>query len=290
MPNAASKEGLPLNVKIVTDSTASIPAELCRALNISVVPVTVHFGPDTFVDGVDPAPVFYERLQATEVPPTTSTPSPGAFLDVYRKLAAEGATIISIHLFETKSALVNVARMAAKMLPEFNIHIVDSQTTTLGLGMLTMAAARAAALGKAVGEILNHLDGLIPHIHTHAAIRDLTQLRRSGRVSLGQAMVAGVLGIKPILYVGKGMAEVVDKVRGWTRAVEQMVAMAEEKAGRARVFLAVVHTNAEAEARQLLEEVRSRFNCVETLIADAGTGVATHAGPGALGIVTMRVD
>ncbi|HYF95465.1 MAG TPA: DegV family protein [Symbiobacteriaceae bacterium] len=284
------KEGFPLNVKIVTDSTASIPAEICRSLHITVVPVVVHFGQETYIDGVNPAAEFYGRLGAAEQPPTTSTPSPGTFLETYRKLAADGAAIISIHLFETKSALINVARMAAKMLPESNIHIIDSQTTTLGLGLLTIAAARAAAMGRAVGEIISYVESLVPHVHIHAAIRDLTQLRLSGRVSLGQAMVAGVLGIKPILYIGQGVADVVDRVRGWSRAVDHVVSMALERAGQARVFLAVVHTNAEAEARQLLDEVRSRFNCIESIIADAGTGVATHAGPGALGIVTLRVD
>jgi len=255
-----------------------------------VVPVVIHFGSDTYIDGVHPAAQYYERLSTAAEMPTTSTPSPGDFLQAYREVAEEGATIISIHLFETKSTLVNVARMAAKMLPELDIRVVDSQTTTLGLGLLTIAAARAAQMGKAAVEIISYLESLIPHVHIHAVIRDLTQLRRSGRVSLGQALVAGVLGIKPILYIGQGVADVVDRVRGWSRAVEQMVAMAQEKAGQARIFLAVVHTNAEDEARQLLEEVRSRFDCIETLIADAGTGVATHAGPGALGIVTMPAD
>jgi DegV family protein with EDD domain len=274
----------------VTDSTASIPAELCRALDITVVPVTIHFGDETFVDGVDPAEQFYARLTASEEPPTTSTPSPGAFVETYRKLAQEATAIISIHLFESKSSVVNVARMAAKMLPELDIHVVDSQTTTLGMGLLALAAAKAAAMGKAAGEILGYLERLIPQVDVYAAIKDLTQLRRSGRVSLGQALVAGVLGIKPILYVGQGVAEVVDKVRGWSKAVEQVVALAQDKVGQARIAMAVVHTNAEAEARQLLEEIRERFNVAEVLVADAGTGVATHAGPGALGIVTMRLD
>ncbi|HWI60821.1 MAG TPA: DegV family protein [Symbiobacteriaceae bacterium] len=275
----------------MTDSTASIPQELCKALDITVVPVVIHFGPhDAFLDGIDPAERFYERLTASADPPTTSTPSPGDFLEAYRRVAEEGVAIISIHLMETKSTLINVARMAAKMLPELNIHVVDAQTTTLGLGLLTVVAARAAQMGKAASEILHHVESLIPKVHVHAVIPDLTQLRRSGRVSLGQALVAGVLGIKPILYIGQGVADVVDKVRGWSRAVEQMVSMAHEKAGQARVFLAVVHTNAEAEARLLLEEVRHRFNCAETLIADAGTGLATHAGPGAVGLVTLRLD
>jgi DegV family protein with EDD domain len=282
-----------LKVKIVTDSTASLPAELCRSLDITVVPVTIHFGSnprDTFVDGVDPAEVFYARLMDAPQPPTTSTPSPGAFLETYRRLAADGAAIVSLHVMETKSTLVNVARLAAQMLPEVPIHVVDSQTTTLGLGLLAVVAARMAQAGRAAAEIVAEVERLIPQVHVYAAIRELTQLRRSGRVSLGQALIGGVLGIKPILYLGQGQADVVDKVRTWPRAVERLVEMARARVGEARVALAVLHTRAEAEAQALLTEVRDRFHCVETLVADAGTALAAHAGPGALGIVTLRLD
>lgn len=279
-----------MKVKIVTDSTASIPAEICRLLDITVVPATIHFGADTFVDGVDPAADLYARLAQPGASPTTSTPSPGAFLAAYRQAAGEASAIISIHVMETKSSLINTARMAAGMLPEVPVHVVDSRSTTLGLGLLTIAVARLAQAGRSVAELLAHLEQLIPQVNVHAAIPDLAQLRRSGRVSLGQAMVAGVLGIKPILYIGNSVVEVADRVRGWTRAVERMVELALEKAGEAKVSLAVVHTNAEEEARNLLAAVRHRFNCVEVLLTDAGTALATHAGPGAVGVVTMKLN
>ncbi len=284
------KEGLTLKIKIVTDSTASIPAEICKALNITVVPIPVQFGDETFMDGVDPAAEFYTRLAAAERQPTTSTPAPGVFMETYRRLAGEATAIISIHVMGSKSTVVNVAHMAAQMVEEVPVHVVDSRTTSLGLGLLTIAAARAAQAGKAVSEVLAYLEQLIPRVHLFAAIREMTQLRRSGRVSLGQALVAGMLSIKPVLYIGQSMAEVVDKVRGWPRAIERMVEMAAERVGGARVALAVVHTNAEEEARQLLERVRARFDCVETMVADAGTALAAHAGPGALGIVTLQVE
>lgn len=279
-----------LTIKIVTDSTASIPREICLALDITVVPAIIHFGSDTFMDSVDSTDQFYERLVDAPEPPTTSTPSPGAFLEAYRK-AAEGATaIISIHVMETKSTLINTARLAAQMLPGVPIHVVDSQSTTLGLGLLTIAAARAARTGRAVSEILEYLERLIPRVDVFAAVPELKQLRRSGRVSLGQALVAGVLGIKPILYIGNGVAEVTDRVRGWSRAIDHMVELACQRVGDARVTLAVVHTNAEAEAHRLLEAVRHRFHSVEVLIAEAGPALASHAGPGALGIATLQVE
>jgi DegV family protein with EDD domain len=279
-----------LAIKIVTDSTASLPPEVCRRLGITVVPCTIHFGTDTLVDGIDPVEVFYDRLVHSDQPPTTSTPSPGAFLDVYRALAEEGATIISIHVMETKSTLINVARMAAAMLPGQQIHVVDSRSTTLGLGLLAVAAARAAQQGRSAEEILAMLERLIPRVHVHVAIRQMTQLRRSGRVSLGQALLAGMLAIKPILYVGDSLIEVVDKVRGWPAALERICELAQAKAGEAKVHLAIMHTNAEAEAQALLAAMRERFDCVEAVVAEAGSALASHAGPGAVGIVTMEAD
>lgn len=275
-------------VRIVTDSTASIPPELCRELGITVVPMPIQFGSDTFVDGVDPVETYYARLRTAEEPPKTSTPSPGVFLEAYRRLAGE--TVISIHVMESKSALVGVARMAAAMLPEMKIHVVDSRSTTLGLGLLAIAAAKAARLGRAAEEILEWLERQIPRVAVFAAIPQMTQLRKSGRVTLSTALLAGVLSIKPILYIGQGMADVVDKVRGWPSAVERLVQLALERAGDVRVMLAVVHTDAEAEAKALLEQVRGRLNCVEAYIAEAGPTLAAHAGPGALGIVTLPVD
>ncbi len=284
------REGPSLTVKIVTDSTASIPQELCRLLGITVVPVTIHFGTETHVDGIDSTEAFYSRLAQASQPPTTSTPSAGVFLETYRQVAEGASAIISIHVMETKSALVNTAKMAAGMLADLPIQVVDSRSTTLGLGLLVIAAARMAQAGRAAGEIVERLTELVAHVDTFAAIRELTQLRRSGRVSLGQAMLANLLSVKPVLYIGQGVIEVVDKARGWPTAVERMVELAQAKVGEARIAMAVVHTNAEAEARELLERVRTRFNVAEIFVAEAGTALAAHAGPGALGLAAMRVD
>lgn len=259
-------------------------------MGITVVPVPIHFGNETFLDGIDPTKSFYERLRAHSSPPTTSTPSPGTFAQTYQHLAQDGSAILSVHLMETKSGLINVARMAAKMLPQLQIEVVDSETTTLGLGLLTILAARVAKGGASIGDLRELVQGLVAHVHVFAAIRDLTQLRRSGRVSLGAALMAGMLSLKPILYFGRGVAEVVGKARGWPHTLEEMVAMARAKAGDSRVMLAVVHTNAAAEAQAFLERIKGEFHCVESLVAEAGPALATHAGEGALGIVTIPVE
>lgn len=255
-----------------------------------MVPATVHFGLETFVDSVDPTPAFYDRLRTTKQVPTTSTPSPGAFREVFERLHLAGHEIISIHVMATKSALFAVAGMGAQMAPEAKVHTVDSHSTTMGLGLLTIMAARAAQEGRTAVDILAMLQRQIPRVDIFAAIPQMTQLRKSGRVSLGRALVADALAVKPILYLGRSVVEVVDKVRGWPRAVERMVEMARERAGGARVRLAVVHTDAEAEAKALLERIAGRFNHVEMMVVEAGTALATHAGPGVLGLVTLQEE
>lgn len=280
-----------MTIRIVTDSSAGLPADLCKRLGIAVIPVYVQFGAHTLTDAEEGRAEFYDWLTKSEQPPQTATPSPVAFAETYRRLQADGATaIISIHMMETKSALVNVARMAAQMVPDCNVQVVDSHSATLGVGLIALLAAEAVQAGRSVAEILALLEEKRPTVHVHGAIRQMTQLRRSGRVSLSQALLAGVLAIKPIIYLGQNLVEVVAKARGWEQALARLTELALAQAGAGKVRLVILHTNCEAEAHTFLEQVRSRFAAVEILVADAGSALASHAGPGAIGIATMQMD
>lgn len=275
-------------VKIVTDSTASIPRELCQALGITVIPIPIQFGATTFTDGVDPAERFYQYLIDAPTSPTTSTPSPGVFMETYRRLLAEGGEVISIHVMGTKSALLETARLSARLLETDRVHVIDSGSVSLGLGLLAIEGARMAAAGKSAPEIVPALQAATQKVDLLVAIREMTQLRKSGRVSLGAALLASAFAIKPILAVGQSVIDVVDKVRSWPKAVERITQLAQERVDGMRVTLAVVHTNAQADAEALLAQIKDRFATVEVMIAEAGAGLAAHAGPGALGIVLLR--
>jgi DegV family protein with EDD domain len=278
-------------VKIVTDSTASVPRELCQELGITVVPIPIQFGPITFTDGVDPAEQFYQQLSDSPVSPTTSTPSPGLFMETYQGLLAEGASeVVSIHLMGSKSALLETARLAARMLETDRVHVVDSGSVSLGLGLLVILGARMAAEGKSAAEIVAAVQAAADRVDLFVAIREMTQLRKSGRVSLGAALIATALSIKPVLQVGQSVIEVVDKVRSWPKALERISELAQRRAQGAKVTLAVVHTNARADAEALLAAVKEHFQSVDLLVAEAGAGLASHAGAGALGLVVMRSE
>jgi DegV family protein with EDD domain len=275
-------------VKIVTDSTASIPRALCEALGITVVPIPIQFGAITFTDGVDPVEQFYEHLNNSPVAPTTSTPSPGEFMAIYERLLADGSEVVSIHLMGSKSSLLETAKLAASLLKTDRVHVVDSGSVSMGLGLLVLLGARLAAAGKPAAEIVAAVGAASTRVEIFVVIKDLTQLRKSGRVSLGAALIASALAIKPVLYIGQSVVEVVEKVRSWPRAVERIAELALEHANEAKVTLAIVHTNAQAEAETLLAEIQGRFHAVEVLVAEAGAGLASHAGRGALGIVVLR--
>lgn len=275
-------------VKIVTDSTASIPRELCQALGITVIPIPIQFGATTFTDGVDPAELFYQYLIDSPVSPTTSTPSPGVFMEAYQRLLAEGAEVVSIHVMGSKSSLLETARLGANLLETDRVHVVDSGSVSLGLGLLAILGARMAAAGQSAAEIVAALQAATQQVDLFVAIREMTQLRKSGRVSLGAALLASAFSIKPILSIRQSVIDVVDKVRSWPKALDRITELAQERVDGAKVTLAVVHTNARADAEALLNQIKEQFAAVEVLIAEAGAGLAAHAGAGALGVVLLR--
>ncbi|MCG0238896.1 MAG: DegV family protein [Firmicutes bacterium] len=285
-----SREATALQVAIVTDATASLPPAWIRDWKVTVLPVPVQFGQETFLDGVDPVEAFYRRIEAGERP-TTSTPAPGAFLERYKALAAAGArAIISIHVMASKSAVFQSARMAGEMLPEVPVYPVDSGSVTMGLGLLVRAAARWARAGLSAREIAQRLHAAAERVRVLVAIPDLTFLRRSGRVSLGQALVAGLLSVKPLLEVHRGAIEVVDRVRAWPRALDRLVERVQERLARGVGELAVVHTATPAVAEDLARRLAGLFPALAEgiLVTEAGAGLASHVGPGAVAVCLLE--
>lgn len=278
-----------MSVVIVTDATASIGPALAQEMGVAIVPVPIHFGSSTFMDGVDSPAEFY-RLLSGDVLPTSAAPAPGVFADTYRRLAAEYDEIVSVHVMASKSVTYQSACLGAQMLPEHKIHVVDSGQVTFGLGLMALGAARMARAGRTGAEIVSWLQRATPCTHVFAAIRELTMLRRSGRVGLGKALVAGFLDIKPVLHLRESKTDVCAQVRSWPRAVERVVDLAVEKVGSKLegIELAVVHTNALDEAKALLARMQSTFPGLSLRITDAGPALATHAGPGAVGIALIR--
>lgn len=280
------------NVAVVTDSTVNIPDELIQNLSIHVVPLQVIWGPDTYRDSVDIHPSeFYQRLQGAKVMPSTSQPSPAAFSAVYGALVAQGFDILSIHISSSLSGTMDSALQARKDYPKANISIVDSRTTSMGMGFPVLLAARAAAQGATLQECQKLVENAIPHTGVFFVVRTLEYLRRGGRIGGAAAFVGTALDMKPILELRDGRVEAINKVRTMSKALDQMLDLFTQSIGSQRpVHLAVLHANTLDEALQVLERAKSRFapdEISEVVVSEVSPVIGIHAGPGVIGLVYL---
>src|SRR5512139_2020522 len=275
-------------INIVTDSTSDIPPDIARELDITVIPVHVIFGEESFDDGVTiTREEFYRRLKITKVLPTTSTPSIGEFAEVYQRVGGE---IVSIHVASKWSSLLNVARLGAELAPEAQITFFDSGKLAMGLGWQVILAARAAQEGKSAAEIVQLLQAAKHRVHLFAALDTLEFLRRSGRVNSFLARFGQLLSIKPIIDVGDGEVSMVDRVRTRHAAIDRVREMTYDLGPLQS--LAVLHTSNYETARALADEfAMSMPNLREPIIVcEATTAVGTHVGPNGLGIAAIMAE
>ncbi|HHW27288.1 MAG TPA: DegV family protein [Firmicutes bacterium] len=273
-------------VQIVTDSTASLDPEVIRRHDISVVPLWVQVGEESYKDGVTlSTEEFYKKLDGP-VLPSTSSPPPGDFVEVYRRLAKKAKDILSIHLSRDASATCQAAEVAATSVSnEADVTVYDSRSFSMGIGFLAMEAARSAVQGLSKDQIIAKLDSLRDRVYTYVAIPTLKYLRKSGRVTQGQAILASILSIKPVLEIRDGIVKVVDHVRTYSGALARLLDLAQEKAGNVPTVVAVMHANAREEAEKFAVLVKKRLNVKELFIGEMGPVLAVHGGPGMIGIV-----
>jgi DegV family protein with EDD domain len=276
-------------IKIVTDSTCDLTDEYYRDHDITVVPINIQFGTETYLDGVTiDSSTFYRLIDERGILPKTSQPSAGQFEEQYRALAAGGATdIISIHVTAQLSGTCQSAELAKTMLADrVRVHPYDSACGSAGLGFMVVEAARMARAGRSVEDILARLEAVRPNIQILLTVKDLRFAQMSGRVGKLQSSLASLLNIKPIIILEDGLIDVSEKVRTRRKALDRMMAILEERVGRsAPVNLAVVHAMAPAEGQALLDEASARFACRECFVTDLALSLAVQFGPGTLGLV-----
>ncbi|NQS74959.1 MAG: DegV family protein [Peptococcaceae bacterium] len=273
-------------VKIVTDSTADLPRELIVKYNITVVPLMVIFNNnEIFRDGVDiDNEEFYRRQVERKEHSRTSQPAPAEFLDIYRELSASGSSIISIHLSTALSGTCQSARMAAEMLPNADIVVIDSKLASMGLGMIALEAARAADKGKDKNEILRTVRQMISEGMLYFIVDTLEYLARGGRIGKAQALLGNILSIKPVLYLKDGIIHPLEKVRGRAKAIDRLAQIISRKVGQRRVKCALMHGMDPAGMGQLHEKTIPFLNCDQPVCSTLGAVIGTHTGLGALGI------
>jgi DegV family protein with EDD domain len=278
-------------VAIVTDSTAYIPNELLKDYNISVVPLIMIWGEETFEEGLDLLPgYFYKRLPLSKVMPTTSQATIPAMQKTFTHLLDQGFDVLGIFLSSKLSGTVQSAIQARQMMTKGanKIAIVDSLATTMAMGWPVLTAARAAEAGENLTKCVELAEKAREHTGVLFVVETLEFLRRGGRIGGAQALLGTALNIKPLLELQEGRIESVEKIRTKRKAFERMLDLAEEKmSGQSPVRLAVVHANAEEDALQLLETAKERFHPIESLHSVLSPVIGTHAGPGTVALAFM---
>ena len=273
-------------IKIVTDSASGITQEAGRQYGITVVPLYVHFGTETFRDGVDiQLPEFFARLKSSPQLPTTSQPSAGDFLEIYKALTADGSEVITILLSSKLSGTVVSACTARDMLPEAHIHVVDTLFIAAAQEMMVMEAVRMAAAGQSVKTILARLDQLIAGFRLYLTVETLEYLEKGGRIGKAAALLGSALQMKPVLEVREGVVTAKERIRIKSKAVAHIQELVvQETAGRSRIYLGILHAAAPEEAHGLETGLLARLTPTELAVSEVGPVIATHTGPGAVGV------
>lgn len=278
-------------IAFVTDSTAGIPADLVKKYNITVVPLQVIFGTETFRDGIDlTQDEFFERLKAAKTLPTTSQPSVGDFEEAYKPLVDDPGvdSIISVHLSSALSGTHNAATQAAERFKANGakkISVIDTQTVYMAEGMMVLDAARDAEQGKSHEEIVNNIERTKHNAKILVLVDTLEYLQKGGRIGGAQAFLGGLLNVKPILHVEGGRVEPLERVRTRRKAMERLVELGVEGAKGRPCRVCIGHAQAPDDARTLAGMVREKMNVVEEYSSDLGPVISTHTGPGVLGFV-----
>ena len=280
-------------IKIVTDSTADISREKREALGIEMVPLKVHFGTETYYDGIDiSSSEFYTKLEDSSELPTTSQPSPVDFMELYKKAADEpGTEIISIHLSAAFSGTYQSALLAKSLLEEQTvIHIMDSRSASFGHGMLALTAAEEAKAGKSAEEILELIEKMRSQSRIYFIVDTLQYLYKGGRIGKASAMFGSLLNIKPILTIDDaGEVAPVDKVRGQKKAIARMIELVKQEFGDRPVRLAVGHAESQESAQELRDLVCEQLNVTTDEYIEIGPVIGTHTGPGTLAVFVFPV-
>jgi DegV family protein with EDD domain len=274
------------SIAFVTDSTAYMPPDLLAQYGIYVVPNVVNWGTQTYRDGVDiQSKEFFERLRTDPVLPTTAVASIGEFHDIYAQAAQGAEAVVGVHLSAKLSGTYSTAVQAAKMESGKRIEVIDSNATAMAMGFVVLAAARAAQAGKSLDEVVQIARDTIPHVGVVFTVETLEFLRRGGRIGGAQAFVGSLLDMKPILDLRDGRVEPIERVRTKRKSVDRVMDIIVERAkGKDLIRLATLHAAAPEEAAALLEKCKQRLGAVEAIMCEVSPTVATHAGPGTVGL------
>jgi DegV family protein with EDD domain len=273
-------------VAIITDSSGYLPDTIVEELGIHVVPLTLHWGDDTYRDGEDiQAEEFYARLAEADTLPTTSQPTVREFTQLFGRLLEADYAVLALLISSGLSGTVDSALQAQKDFPDAPLAVYDSRLVSMSLGFMVMKVARAAKAGASLEECLALAEEVYPKIGVYFTVDTLKYLYMGGRINTAKRVMGSTLNIKPIMEIRDGKIELIESVRSRKKALARMLEMvARDLDGCESMRISTFHGAADEESQALLAQAVERFNPIETVSTFVSPVIGTHTGPGTVSI------
>ncbi len=283
---------------VVTDSTSNLSPGLAEEHGIPVIPLNVHWGEETYLDGETlDAATFYRMLRERRDSPKTSQPSAGAFIEFFTSAAEEQGVdavlgvFISAELSGTIASALQARSYLADSHPDLRVELINSNSVSMGLGLQVLVAQRAAEAGQSIEDAMAAVRRCQESSHLLFAVDTLEFLHRGGRIGGAARLVGSALNLKPVLTLEEGRVEALEKVRSRNKSLRRVIEIAEERlSGERPTELAIVHAEAEADLPTFTEMVIERLKPEQIYTRVLTPVVGTHGGPGTLGVTFYTAD
>jgi DegV family protein with EDD domain len=281
-------------MKIVTDSAVDLPEEMFAQYGVERMPLLINFGTESLRSGIDIQPAeFYRRLAADpDHLPTTSQPSVGEFVDLFRCVGQNDKDIVSVHISSGLSGTFNSAVQAAKQCPDLNITLIDTKTLSAAEGFQVVAAAQAIRRGRSLEGLKQRVTEVAEQTDIFFTLDTLHYLQKGGRIGRVQAMAGSLLNLKPVITVDKGPGTyiTVAKGRSMSKSIALIADHVKEKMKARPAWIHVLHTNSPAMAQQLADRVKQLVATAHITIGQIVPVLGVHTGPGCVGVVCGPLD
>ena len=281
-------------MRIVTDSAVDLPEGMFEQYGIERMPLLVNFGAESLRSGIDIQPEeFYRRLAADpDHLPTTSQPSVGEFVDLYRRVGQVDRDIVSVHISSGLSGTFNAASQAAKQCPELNITLIDTKTLSAAEGFQVVAAAQAIQRGWSLERLKERVKEVAEQTEIFFTLDTLHYLQKGGRIGRVQAVAGALLNLKPVITVDKGPGTYIraGSTRSIPKALLLIAELVKEKMKDRPAWVHVLHTNALDAARNLTEQITARLPAAKITLGQIVPVLGVHTGPGCIGAVCGPLD
>lgn len=283
---------------VVTDSTSNLMPDLSQSYDIEVIPLNVHWGEETFLDGVTlRAGQFYQWLREREDFPKTSQPSAGAFIEFLETVAEKHhvtailGVFISAEMSGTVASALQAKAALAERRPDLEIEVIDSRSVSMGLGLQAIVAARAMQSGRSVQEAAAVVRRVQETLNVVFVVDTLTYLHRGGRIGGAARLLGSALNLKPVLTIVDGRIEPLEKVRSRRKSLRRLVQIVQDHwAERSPTEMAVMQAEAEADLDGFVSMLHSQLGLSPDYIRVLTPVVGTHGGPGTIGVATYALD